>query len=102
MFTSGLSEQDIEVIVGLLKKYPQVKEALLFGSRAKGTHQRGSDVDLALKGEDLGSAITSICGWLNDESPLPYYFDVVNYAALTDQPLKEHIDRVGKVVYCRS
>ena len=42
-----------EPIGRVLKKYPEVKLALLFGSRAKGRERPDSDLDLALQGEDL-------------------------------------------------
>ena len=34
-----------------------------------------------------------------DELPTPYKFDVTDYNSLTHQPLKDHIDRVGKLFY---
>jgi len=32
---------------------------------------------------------------LNEEKPLPYFFDVVHYEAIAEPMLKVHIDRVG-------
>ena len=37
-----------------------------------------------------------------DELPLPYRFDVQAYEAIRYQPLREHIDRVGKSFYART
>ena len=34
-----------------------------------------------------------------DELPLPYKFDIALYSQLTNQELKEHIDRVGINIY---
>ncbi len=36
---------------------------------------------------------------LEEEGPLPYFVDIVDYSKLTHKGLKEHVDRVGKVVY---
>lgn len=36
---------------------------------------------------------------LEDEGPLPYLFDVVDYTHLEHEDLKSHIDRVGKAIY---
>ncbi|CAB1241813.1 hypothetical protein CLOSBL3_10403 [Clostridiaceae bacterium BL-3] len=30
---------------------------------------------------------------------MPYFFDIVDYTHLNHQKLKEHIDRVGKIIY---
>ena len=37
----------------------------------------------------------------NEESLLPYYFDILDYDAIVNHDLKEHIDRVGIVIYQR-
>ena len=36
---------------------------------------------------------------LNEEYPLPYFFDVLNYDDIANDKLKEHIDTVGKEIY---
>lgn len=99
--TGGLREKDLQIICEVLKRFADVDEAILFGSRAKGNYQPGSDVDLALKGQALSPTIARISGCLNDESPLPYRFDIIDYHGLTNDELREHIDRVGVIVYRR-
>jgi len=42
----GVTETDKEEILKVLKKFPEVEEAIIFGSRALGNHKPGSDVDL--------------------------------------------------------
>jgi len=96
----GLLDTDIEAIVKTLSKYPKVKSAFIFGSRAKGTYEDGSDVDIALKGSELDfGTINSISYWLNEETNMPYEFDVLNYESLHEPALKEHIDRLGVEIY---
>lgn len=94
--SAGFQQSDLAIIVSVLQKYPEVDEAVLFGSRAKGNYKTGSDVDIALKGEHLTAEITSNISYqLNEETPLPYKFDVLNYHVISNTDLKEHIDRVG-------
>ena len=97
--TGGLSQQDLQVISEVFQKYPDVNKAILFGSRAKGNYENGSDVDIALKGNQISDVATSIAGLLNDESPLPYHFDIIDYNSLANEDLKQHIDRVGIEIY---
>lgn len=98
----GLSEADIEYIVGVIAKYKEIKKAVIFGSRAKGNYKAGSDIDIAIYGKDITiDTISSLHSLLEDESPLPYLFDIVDYTHLVHKELKEHIDRVGIVIYER-
>ena len=97
----GLTQDEVDEIIALLKSYPAVERACIFGSRAKGTHKRGSDIDMALYGKNLGQSATHISYQLNEESLLPYFFDVLDYSAITSQDLKDHIDRVGLFFYSR-
>ena len=96
----GLQENDVSTIITILKEYPEVLEAYIFGSRAKGNFKEGSDVDIAVKGKNISfRTISSINSKLNEETPLPYHFDILNYNTLTNFELLNHIDRMGKKFY---
>lgn len=96
----GLSPEAREWITRVLRVFPEVKEAIIFGSRAKGTARPGSDIDLALKGELTDFHLVERLRHMLDEGLyLPYFFDVVDYARISNPALKEHIDRVGKLFY---
>jgi type I restriction enzyme S subunit len=71
----------------------------LFGSRAKGNYKPGSDIDIALWGDELNAKdILSLhVSW--NELELPYKLDLLNYTAIKEPALKEHIDRVGIELY---
>ncbi|MCD4721810.1 MAG: restriction endonuclease subunit S [Desulfobacula sp.] len=98
--SSGLTKKDIKTIIQVLGKYPEVETAVLYGSRAMGTYQRGSDIDIALKGGKLTSSICSHIHFeLEEETLLPYFFDITDYQSIKNEKLKEHIDRVGKIIY---
>lgn len=94
----GLKNGDMETIIAVLKKYPQIEQALIFGSRARGDYKQGSDVDLVLKGtvEDIA---TQIGFSLNEDSLLPYKFDVLDYNSISNKNLIDHINRVGIIFY---
>ena len=98
----GLKENDISAIVVILKQHREVEEALIFGSRAKGSYNNGSDVDIALKGRISFETVSRISYLLNEETMMPYRFDVLNYYTIQNPQLVEHIDRVGTTFYQRS
>jgi uncharacterized protein len=100
--TYGLLERDWALIIATAKAFPEISQLILFGSRAKGTYKTGSDIDLAIKGEranyDTAIRLSEV---LNEELPLPYFFDVLRYEDIHEPRLVEHINRVGVVVYDR-
>lgn len=97
----GLKETEIEGIRSVLSGFPAVEEAVVYGSRAKGTYRPGSDIDLVLKGDSLSlKDLNPICLAL-DDLLLPYTFDVSIYERLNDQNLLDHIQRVGRTLYKR-
>lgn len=95
----GLSQNDLVSICSLLKLFPEVEQAVMFGSRALGSYKPGSDIDIALFGNIESGTILVISSQLNEEMLLPYFFDVLHYNELTNPELKDHIDRVGVVFY---
>ncbi len=88
----GLTPTELEQIVAVLKNN-HVSKAILYGSRARGTHKRGSDVDIALIGDEK-----QVSNILNEETNLPYFFDVINLQDIVSPNLLAHIQRVGKVL----
>ena len=86
-------------IADVLAGHPQVEQAVLYGSRAKGNYKNGSDIDLTLMGRELQTAdLLSIMGEL-DDLLLPYMIDLSLFHQLTHPELIEHIRRVGVVFY---
>jgi len=99
----GLLEKDVATISQAIGRFPEILQAIIFGSRAKGNYKPGSDVDIAIKGTDVNHRTVSDLSFiLNEELSLPYYFDVINYEKITEPKLTEHIDRVGKVFFTQN
>lgn len=96
----GLKEAAIQKIHTVLERYPQVREAIIYGSRAKGNYREGSDIDLTLVGsEDLDRSILNRIINELDELLLPYTIDLSLLNSISDPEVIEHIRRVGKVFY---
>lgn len=95
----GLSQNEVAYIVETLQLYPSIKKAVIFGSRAKGNYKKASDIDIALFGDQLDQIVLEISGKLNDQGPLPYKIDVLAYSTIDNNALRDHIDRVGIVIF---
>jgi uncharacterized protein len=98
----GLSDAVIEKLCGVLAQFPEVKRAVLYGSRAKGNYKVGSDIDLTLFGEAITPPRCATIADAMDELLLPYTIDLSVFSDLDNADLREHIERVGLVFYQRS
>jgi len=94
----GLSEKQLQLVTEAIGHFDGIRECLVFGSRAMGNHKLGSDVDIAIKGRNVAMELSSL---LNEELPLPHYFDVVHYGSLDSESLIRHIDEEGIVFFTR-
>lgn len=94
----GLAQWERQLIAEVLARHTEITGAVIFGSRAKGTHRASSDIDLALLGTcDL--ALTARVADELEELPLPYRFDVLSLSQIEHEALLEHIQRVGAQFY---
>ncbi len=98
----GLSAATVAQIHGVLAQHPEVEQAILYGSRAKGNFKRGSDIDLTLTGRDLTASILRLIEEELDDLLLPYEFDLSRLRDLSHERLRAHIQRVGVVFYERT
>ncbi len=96
----GLSETELSTLREVFAKFDAIEEIILFGSRARGTHQKGSDVDLAIKGKNIDlNTLAKLIYTLEEETNLPYFFDVMIYDKISDEALKKAIDKGGERIY---
>ena len=95
----GLTEETIAQVCRILARFPEVEEAVVYGSRAKGNFKPGSDVDLTLTGDTLNLQLLNRISIDIDDLLLPYTFDLSIYHHIKNPDLIAHIDRVGRVFY---
>jgi uncharacterized protein len=94
----GLKPEYEIVLSSIFKKYNEIEEVILYGSRAKGNYSDRSDIDFAVRG-NIDRHIISHILLDADESMIPYKLDVQDYSKINNYALKDHIDRVGKLFY---
>ena len=98
----GLTETEILARKEILASFPEVEEAVIYGSRARGTNRRSSDIDMTLKGDDLTYLQLALIDARIDELLMPYFVDLSLYRLLNDLDLLESINREGKIFYSRN
>ena len=93
----------MDTIITTIQQFSEIEKAAIFGSRVKGNYKPGSDVDLAIWGNDISfSTLSRLHAILEDESPMPYFFDIMDYSHSNHKELKSHIDRAGIVFFTRT
>lgn len=99
----GLSDSELQTLRDVFTRFLDIKEVILFGSRARGTHRPSSDVDLAIKGKNLTiDTLAKLHYILEEETNLPYFFDIVIDDRVENEALKREIDKNSEIIYQRS
>jgi predicted nucleotidyltransferase len=98
MNTPHLKPDELALLRRVFHRHPEIKTVKLFGSRAKGTNSPSSDIDLAVWGDVDALRAESIAAEL-DELPTAYKYDVKPFHLIKLLPLRDHIERVGIIVY---
>lgn len=100
--TYGLHENEWEEVKRLFSRVPNIEQAILYGSRAKGTNKPFSDVDITFIGKELTQNDLLFLMEEFSNSLLPYVFDLSIFDRLKNASLIDHIVRRGIVVYRKS
>lgn len=102
MERTGLPENHIAQLISVFGQFPQVETVRIFGSRAKGNFHERSDLDLAVMGKNIDVKTLALLKLDMADTDLPYWIDIQLCEAIKNPALKEHIDRVGKIIYQRN
>ncbi len=97
----GLPAATISSLQAVLAMHPQVETAVLYGSRALGSHKPGSDIDLALVGNALTERDLAMIANEIDDLLLPYTLDLCRLDAIDNPALLAHIKEAGKTIFRR-
>ena len=94
----GLSVDELDGILRVLAAHREVSSAIIYGSRALGSHRAGSDIDLTLKGELEWADLQKIEAEL-DNLDLPYSIDLSLASQIENPALQKHIEQHGQTLY---
>lgn len=97
----GLNDIELQALRNVFASFPEVEEAIIYGSRARGTNRIGSDIDITLKGKSLTYLQLALLDAKIDDLYLPYFVDLSFFPMLKNPDLLESIKREGKILYCR-
>ena len=92
---TGLPPKTIRALESVFKQFNAIDKVVLYGSRALGTHQPGSDIDLALFGSEVTPDLIASIAILIDDLLLPFTLDLTAYALIDNDALRDHVNRIG-------
>ncbi len=95
----GLKDETLSQICDVFRAFPEVDEATIYGSRAKGTYKNGSDIDVTLRGDKLNLTLLNQIRSRLDDLSIPQTFDLSIFSQIDNEDLLDHIARVGKQFY---
>lgn len=95
----GLDDISIEKINHVFEQFPQIKEVIVYGSRAMGNQRESSDIDLTLIAESLELSDLNQLTSVLDDLLLPYLIDISIHSQIKNEELLAHIERNGKLFY---
>ena len=95
----GLRDMEINALREVLASVSEVEEAIIYGSRARGTNKPAFDIDITLKGSNLTYLQMALLDAKIDDLYLPYFVDLSLFSMLKNKDLIESIEREGKVLY---
>lgn len=95
----GLTEKELKGIQMVLGHFPNLNKAVLFGSRAIGTHNPGSDIDLAIYGTQLKFNEFLDIKIALEQLGMLQEMDIVRFESIDNPEFINHIQRVGIELY---
>lgn len=97
----GLEEITIKKINEVFSRFPEIKEVVLYGSRAMGNYKTGSDIDLTILSDKIEMPTLYKIERELDDLLLPYTIDLSVHRYIQNPNLLDHIKNVGNTFYSR-
>lgn len=95
---TGLSERVTDLLRAELHRFPEVRAAYLYGSRARGDYKPQSDIDIAIDAPGMTAQNFAKLWSAIDALPIAYPLDCIWLQALPESPLKAQIARDGMIL----
>jgi len=99
METFGLTERQRLQLQQLFGQHAGIVQVKIYGSRAKGTCNPRSDVDLVICNSQLSRHELGLVTLDIQNSDFPNTVDIQNWEDIKSEALREQIARVGKMLY---
>ncbi len=98
----GMPDEFLHVVEMFGETHSDIEQIILFGSRATGNYRSGSDVDLVLKGKNLGiDEVIRFEAYLEKLDSLNK-FDILIFNRIASADLIKQIEATGITLYSKA
>jgi predicted nucleotidyltransferase len=97
----GLSERALNSLRTYFAGVPEVEQVILYGSRARGDHHTGSDIDFMLIGSGITPRLLSRMDMEIDDLLLPWFIQITDRKEIRDAAFLEVVEKEGVVFWER-
>jgi predicted nucleotidyltransferase len=97
----ALTAKQRRLLDNVFRRYGELRQVILFGSRATGRAHERSDIDLATRGL-LDRRRVGLLALDLEELPLAVKCEVHPYEEIDSSRVREHIDKHGVAIYEKS
>ena len=95
---TGLSDRITSLLRTEVRRFPEVRAAYLYGSRARGDYSPQSDIDIAIDAPDMTPQNFAQLWSAIDALPIAYPLDCIWLQALPESPWIVQVKRDGRVL----
>jgi proline iminopeptidase len=95
----ALRKKDLNALREVFRRFPPIREARLFGSRATGSARPTSDIDVAILAPAMTGPQWSRLREALEESDVVFIVDAVWFDRLPPGPLRSGIEQHGVPIY---
>ena len=94
--STGLSDRVTDLLRAEVHRFPEVRAAYLYGSRARGDYSPQSDINIAIDAPGMTRQSFAQLWSAIDALPIAFPLDCVWLQDLPESPLKAQIERDGR------
>jgi type I restriction enzyme S subunit len=97
----GLTEKETELLKSAFEKFPQVETVFIYGSRAKNTFRKTSDIDLAVRFKNGNDASMAQLKSALDDFPIIHEIDLTDESKIQSGDFKNEYERTKQIFYIK-
>jgi|GEM_PF-257364 len=97
----GLTEKETELLKSAFEKFSQVETVFIYGSRAKNTFRKTSDIDLAVRFKNGNDASMAQLKSELDDLPIIHEIDLTDEAQIEAGDFKDEYERTKQIFYLK-
>lgn len=98
----GLKEDLLQQIKNTISNNSKIKKAVIFGSRARGSFRKNSDIDIAVWSDALSPSELNMLKFQLESLNTALTFDLLHFEKLCKAELKKNIEGEGITIYAKA